>query len=258
MSVPDSSETTDLFDRAETTDTNAEPEETTDAADDTEFGMAGDEPSSRRVFFVGIAGPSCGGKSTLASRLAAQFRSPVNPVPLDGYCMPAGLQRQAQDPQAFDFKALLEDLHAIEKIFSSVQVVPESLVIKADPSRGGGNIIRHGVARSPLALSQPVVVVVEGHLLFYDTMVSSMFDAHLWLQADCQTCCSRRHRRDCPSEPIAKFSDWYNSNVWSSFLKYQGRQLTNADGALRLNAVATIPAILEEAYAYSRARLGLV
>lgn len=259
--LPDSSETTDFFDRAEET-TDAPAEETTDAADDTELPGGGDELSSRRVFFVGISGPSCCGKSTLARQLAAQLKSPVNPIPLDGYFRPELMPSHPkygqnwETPEGVDFKSLLEDIHLVEGTFSSAEVVPEKLVIKSAAARGGGDIIRKSEAGRRLP-GQPIVVVVEGFLLFYDSSVSTLFDAHLWLQADCQICCRRRHQRDAPGVPETRFSEWYNGLVWSHFLKYQDRQLANADGALRINAEETPQAIQEKAVAYCQARLGL-
>jgi uridine kinase len=260
--VPDSSETTDLFDRAEET-TDAPAEETTDAADDTELPGGGDDLSARRVFFVGISGPSCAGKSKLATSLAAQLKSPVNPIPLDGYFVPARMTSHPkygqnwETPEGLDFQSLLDDIHLVERILSSAEVVPDKLVIKAAASRGGGDIIRKGVARTPLLGSQPIVVVVEGFLLFYDPSVAVLFDAHLWLQADSQTCMRRRHQRDAPGVPESRFSEWYHGLVWDHFLKYQDRQLANADGALRLEGRESSDVILEKAVAYCQARLGL-
>jgi len=258
----DSSETTDFFDRAEET-TDAPNEETTDAADDTELPGGGDELSARRVFFVGIAGPSCGGKTTLATELAAQLKSPVKPIPLDGYFLPEQMPSHPrwgqnwETPGCIDFERLLEDIHLVESTFASAEVVPEKLVIKADAQRGGGDIIRKSVAGSRLLGSQPIVVVVEGFLLFYDSRVATMFDAHLWLQADSMTCCRRRHRRDAPDVREEQFSEWYHGLVWSHFQKYQDQQLANADGALRLDAEQPPQPIQEKAVAYCRARLGL-
>lgn len=257
-------ETTDTFDgRAETTDAAAE--ETTDgcAADDTEAGTCLEDPASRRVYFIGISGPSCGGKSTLARQLAVRLNSPLVPVPLDGYVLQSRLKRHpefglnSEVPDTLNFQQFLSDLHLIEGALSSTEVVPDSLVIKAEPARGGGNVVRKGMANSQLAPGEPVVVVAEGSLLFYDNVVSSMFDCTLWLQADCATCCRRRYLRDAAGEPEDRFRHWYTGSVWSHFEMYQAQQISNADGALRLDARAAPEVVLEESLSYCRARLGL-
>lgn len=251
-------ETTDFIERVEETDTALE--ETTDAADDTEIGGAVD-PASRRVFFIGIAGPSCGGKSTLARQLVAALNSPLNPVPLDGYFLPSQMPRHPEFgknwelPEGVDFKRLLQDLHLIESVMSSTEAVPERLVITAD--RGPADIVRSGMGNSRLAPGAPIVVVVEGFLLFYQEDISQMFDCSLWVQADCLTCSSRRHRRDAPGVPFEKFDRWYSGLVWSHFEMFQAQQLNNADGALRLDATKPPEVILEEAAAYCNARLSL-
>lgn len=257
-------ETTDTFDfRAETTDAAAE--ETTDgfACDDTEAGTCLEDPASRRVYFIGIGGPSCGGKTTLARALAARLNSPLNPVPLDGYFVPSRLKRHPEFglnwevPDALDFPALLEDLHLIESALSTTEAVPERLVIKADPARGGGNVVRNGMANRQLAPGEPVVVVAEGFLLFYEISVASMFDCSLFLQADCATCCHRRYSREARGITEDRFRHWFAGLVWSHFETYKAQQIANADGPLRLDATAMPEVMLEEAVAYCRARLGL-
>lgn len=254
-------ETVDVFERVESTD--APVEETTDAADDTEIGLYGTDPSSHRVFMIGIGGPSCSGKSTLAQRLVAALNSPLKPIPLDGYFVPSRMPRDPQfglnweTPGGLDFKTLVEDLQLIEEKLSSTEVVPSSLVIKADPSRGGGEMIRNGMANCKLEAGAPLVVIVEGFLLFYDMAVSQMFDCTLWVQGDLDTCCMRRHRRDAPGMPPDDFRRWYAGLVWSHFEMYQEQQLANADGALRLDARKPPETLQEEAVAYCSARLPL-
>lgn len=262
QATPD--ETTDFVERVETTDAPVEETgETTDAADDTERGLGGEDPGDRRVFFIGIGGASCSGKSTLAQRLAAGLNSPLNPVPLDGYFEPSRMPRHPkfglnwETPAGVDFPKLLQDLHLIEKTMSSTEVVPSSLVIKANPGRGGGNMIRKGMANRRLEPGAPVIVVVEGFLLFHETDVSAMFDCTLWVQADCATCCARRHRRDEPGTATAKYQEWFEGLVWSHYEMYQARQLSNADGALKLDALRAEASLQEEAVAYCRARLSL-
>jgi nicotinamide/nicotinate riboside kinase len=254
-------ETTDLFERVETTDAAAE--ETTDAADDTEYGLGGEDPASRRVFFIGIGGPSCSGKTTLANRLAKALNSPLNPVPCDGYFVPSRMPRHPQyginweTPEGIDFETLQQDMDHIEKALSCTEAVPSSLVIKAHPSRGGGDMVRSGMANRKLDPGAPVVVLIEGFLLFYDTSISQMFDCTLWLPGDLDTCCGRRHRRDAAGMAATDFQSWYAGLVWAHFEKYQDRQLANADAPLRLDFRKPPDTLQEEAAAYCRARLSL-
>jgi len=258
----DPDETTDFVERVETTDCPDPAEETTDAPyDDTDYG-AGD-PGDRCVFMIGIGGPSCSGKSTLAKRLSAALNSPLNPVPLDGYFMPDRMPRHPEfginweTPEGLDFETLLKDLHLIERTLSSTEAVPSSLVIKANPGSGGGDMIRSGMANRRLEPGAPVVIVVEGFLLFYDTAISQMFDCTLWVQADCSTCSTRRHRREGSGVPCAQFFGWYSGLVWSHFEKFQARQLANADGALRLDAEKLPADLQDEAVSYCKAKLQL-
>lgn len=254
-------ETTDQFERTETTDAPAE--ETTDAADDTELIVGADDPGSRRVYFIGIAGPSGSGKTSLAKRLTGALNSPLNAMSMDVYFAPDKMPVHPQHgtnwetPQGVDFQALLQDLHSIETTMSSTEVVPNSLLMKSSPSTGGGDIVRSGMGGRPLAPGAPVIVIVEGFLLFYDRQISSMFDCTLWVQADCATCSRRRHQRKRPDMPFERFDEWYTGLVWEHFTMYQDRQLANADGAMRLDGTQPEQFLQEEAVAYCKARLSL-
>ena len=69
----------------------------------------------RRVFIVGIAGPSGVGKSSLARNLAQTLNSPVRPIALDAFFLTGKQRKQTQtqrgcfsweSPQGVDFTLL--------------------------------------------------------------------------------------------------------------------------------------------------------
>merc|ERR1719245_2227188 len=79
------------------------------------------------------------------------------------------------------------------------------------------------------------MVFVEGFLLFYHAALSSSFDAHIWLDADCETCLARRHQRDSAHKSLQRFSDWYRDLVWRHYEMNREVQLANAPNAFLLD-----------------------
>merc|ERR1712154_125636 len=102
--------------------------------------------------------------------------------------------------------------------------------------------------------SDTVVVVVEGFLLFFKPSLCDMFNAHIWVEADCDTCMIRLHKRGKQSrkKEVEASADWFRGLVWPHHKKNRRPQLRNASDALRLDATRTTKELLDEAATHCR------
>eukprot|EP00416_Gambierdiscus_australes_P022832 CAMPEP_0171062570 /NCGR_PEP_ID=MMETSP0766_2-20121228/5124_1 /TAXON_ID=439317 /ORGANISM="Gambierdiscus australes, Strain CAWD 149" /LENGTH=230 /DNA_ID=CAMNT_0011518369 /DNA_START=73 /DNA_END=765 /DNA_ORIENTATION=- len=214
---------------------------------------------TRRVLFIGLCGPSCAGKSTLAVELARRLDSPLRPVPLDAYFVPSRMPFDKwglnwETPEGVDFVSLREDLQMLAATLQESKEVPEELCIRGW-GVGGGNFVRKGCAGR--RLQSPVVLLAEGFLLFHDEALSRLFDATLWVEAACEVCCSRRHAREARGADFELYSQWYREVVWAHFQRYREGQLAHAPRALRLEGEDALEVSVEKAAAHCEERLSL-
>ena len=133
------------------------------------------QPILRPVMLVGVSGPSCSGKSTVAAQLTAQLGSPLLPINADNYFDTARMKQckgewsHATDyelPSSVAWDILLDDLHRLASVLSRAAYVPEQLHL-ACPAKWAlaSNVVAHEQAGCMLT-SAPIILVVEGFLLF--------------------------------------------------------------------------------------------
>jgi uridine kinase len=209
----------------------------------------------RRVFLVGIAGPSGVGKSTLADQLALKLLSPIRPVCLDCFMRrkrmpkyPSGVINW-ETPGGIDFAALRLALQDLIKVLTTQRNLPQELLL--------GSTKLDLMRQNPVGGTTPddLVIVVEGFLLFHEQSVCSMLDAHMWLEADCKTCSLRRYKRSKRQRQKYSsdaFEKVYRSAIWPQFELFREAQLTNAPAALRLDAALALPVLVDHAAFYCK------
>eukprot|EP00929_Paragymnodinium_shiwhaense_P041407 TRINITY_DN21501_c0_g1_i1.p1 TRINITY_DN21501_c0_g1~~TRINITY_DN21501_c0_g1_i1.p1 ORF type:complete len:302 (-),score=62.28 TRINITY_DN21501_c0_g1_i1:149-925(-) len=218
----------------------------------------------RRVYIVGVCGPSCGGKSTLARKLGDMLDSPAHPVPLDAYFQLEHIHEDPnfgknwERPQGVDFERLRTDIEAMAQTLATASTMPSVLLDVDDPRQGHVHILRDEWQGRDLSDMDQVVLLAEGFLLFHDPKLCSLFDAMVWVEADGEVCCRRRHARDGQHLSAEEFDRWYYGMVWSHFEMYRDVQLTNASSALRLNGDRQLEELADEAFNFCRRRLGLL
>lgn len=145
---------------------------------------------AKRPFIIGIAGPSCSGKTTLAERLVEALGEGVASIlPMDGYYrdlshldIAARAQWNFDSPEAFDKGLLVAHLRALA---------------------GSGSINRPMYdfsTHTRLPKTQTVVprrvMIVEGLLALYWEDVRALLDLSVFVDAADSVCYARRLTRD--------------------------------------------------------------
>ncbi|CAK0898269.1 unnamed protein product, partial [Prorocentrum cordatum] len=200
----------------------------------------------RSVLLIGVAGPSGAGKSALAGRLVQELGSPVGAVCLDWFISPE-MDQGAQDwerPSVIDFASLRAQLSQLKAKLERASRAPTKQ--RFGVGKSTYDVVLKGRAGAPLA-GGPVCVLAEGFLLFFDPQLCDLLDAHIWVEADMETCMARRRRRNKKRRANGDFDTWYRDEVWANFQRFREAQLANAPGALRLDSAAPLPDLVQQA-----------
>ena len=143
--------------------------------------------TSAGCFLIGIAGPSCAGKTELARRLSRELDAGV--CSLDSYYrgwpnLPL-VERGRQnfdDPDAIDHELLCEHVSALAKGTSVRKPVYD---------------FAHHIRLADVELLRPgKVVVVEGLFALYWEQLRSLLNLRVYVTVDEETCLERRIARD--------------------------------------------------------------
>ena len=95
----------------------------------------------------------------------------------------------------------------------------------------------------------PIFVVVEGSLLFYNKKVCERLDVHLWVHEDRETCFTNAicknisHGANTPPD----FTNVFRDFVWKSYQQNRGKQLENVPGVVQLPRGLAAKQLLESA-----------
>jgi len=153
-----------------------------------------------KPFLLGIAGPSCSGKSTVAQTLKSLFPDTVV-VSLDNYwtdSIPSKDDVHVGDPQGLNFDLLVENLKEL-----------------AAGQETDGPV--RSQAGSSLHVIKPVsLVIVEGVLLFYDSRVCALFDMKVYLDVPVDVIVKRMIARS----HVAVHEVYYAQTVAQEYHKY--------------------------------------
>ena len=223
-------------------------------------------PALRQVFFVGVSGPSCSGKSTIAASLASNLRLPALPVCLDNYfdtsrmgpCRPPEFAHllDYEHPSGLSWEVLLDDLHRIRYSLSRATHLPQHFYLGCSAVFALATDIVADGARGLALGPGPVAIVLEGFLMFARKDVADLCAARVFVDADGQTCLARRWRRDgvrraerwgcppsaVPAAPPPKFERWFWEVVWSAFEGHRAVQQRNAAPWIAVDAGASTEA----------------
>ncbi len=138
-------------------------------------------------FLIGIAGPSCAGKTELSRRLSVLLAAPV--LPLDGYYLDLSHLPPAERMQCnFDLPEVLDHDLFVRHLTALGQGHPISR-----PVYDFATHLRTGRLQ---AVSPAVVILVEGLLLLHWEEVRNLLSLRVYVDLDDQSCLERRLLRD--------------------------------------------------------------
>ena len=169
-----------------------------------------------KPLFIGIAGGSGSGKSTVARRVAdAISGASVAFIDMDAYYksfahLPFDERRQINwdHPEAFDLPLLVEQLGRL----AARQAVSKPVY----------DFVSHTRAERTVVVTPDDVVVVDGVLLFADERVRDLCDVKVFVDADADIRLVRRIRRDMAhrGRPLQEILDQYLSTVQPMHLQF--------------------------------------
>ena len=141
------------------------------------------------MFFIGICGASCSGKSTLAKLLSERLGERCIHLRQDNYYIdqsPLPFEERCKvnydDPDIFEHDALLADVTALKE--------GRSITSK------GYDHAEHRRADPGEEIKPADVVIVEGIHAFFDPRLREMMDMKVYIQVDSDVCLLRRIKRD--------------------------------------------------------------
>lgn len=150
----------------------------------------GTEQPPPRPFFIGVAGGTCSGKTTVSERLAEVVgEAHLALIKLDSYYVardhePIEVRAQANydHPDAFDFQLLNDHIAAL----SAGAAVPVPIYDYANHTRSGDATMVHPAR----------IVVIEGILVVYEPTLRDRFDLKIYVDTDADIRFIRRLSRD--------------------------------------------------------------
>lgn len=141
----------------------------------------------QRSWLIGIAGPSCAGKGTLASWLADHL--PAGILPIDAYYRPLDdltLEQRAKvnfdEPHSIDEDLLLEQLKALKNGEAIEHPVYD--------------FARHTRKQETVRLEPVPYILIEGLFTLHWRPVRELLDASVYITASDGICLTRRIDRD--------------------------------------------------------------
>ena len=140
-------------------------------------------------YIIGLAGPSCSGKSSLAHRLAGMLPGPTTILPLDAYYQDlAGLPENARQnfnfdhPKALDYDLLLDNLEGLSR---GQPVEKPVYLFPAHVRAPQGEQVHPGT-----------YLIIEGLFALYWEKIRALLNAAIYVEAADSLCLQRRLQRD--------------------------------------------------------------
>jgi uridine kinase len=135
-----------------------------------------------KPFVIGVAGPTCGGKTTTCNMISKQVGHLVVVVSQDRYYYGGDASTNFDVPESLDWKRLFHDIQSLKN--GERTCVPRY------------NFTTHSREVKEDVLEPASIILLEGILIFCEKSLDKLFDLKVYVDADSDTCLIRRIRRD--------------------------------------------------------------
>lgn len=141
------------------------------------------------VFVIGVAGPSCGGKTTVCNKIQEKILSTagidkytIASISQDSYYGGGDSNTNYDVPNAIDFDLLIDHLKTL--ISGKAVNVPVY------------DFSKHKRSEKILTIQPAEIILIEGILIFSQEKLRDLCDLKVFVEADSVVCYTRRLKRD--------------------------------------------------------------
>ena len=218
--------------------------------------------SGRRVFVVGVLGPSGVGKSSLCWRLAHATKSPFQPLQSDWYVRPAAClppcthyataphlqwdQRVCYElPSSYDLNGLHDELvRLIRHVAHCKPAEFHPYCVKPPLARWQGQLWKTGEGTE----AGPIWLFVEGFVLFAEPSLVALMDELVWLDVPWKISAKRRYQRGNGRVNYETFCSEYRDHMCVAHDSYRQLMESNVQHRYvhKINAAADAEEVFHE------------
>lgn len=168
---------------------------------------------------IGIAGPSCSGKSTLEANLKNELGDEVTTFPFDDLFVGANAIASTphidrEGPEVYRWDDYFNHINSLRR------GIGISLIANSKESSMAG-------IRERLIVPRPIIVAA-GFLALHDEKVNNLYDAKIFIELDDEEIVRRRQARALPNDPLDSI-EYIESAVLPGTSKYVRPQKDIAD-----------------------------
>ena len=177
------------------------------------------------ILIIGIAGPSAGGKTTVANDIVDNFdKDIVTIISFDDYYkdqshmeMETRYKTNYDHPNAFDIDLLLEDIKLLRKGITISKPIYD--------------FTKHNRSLEVEQVKPTKIIVIEGLFVLLDKRIVDMLDIKLYVETDSDECFIRRLLRDIEGRgrTMDQVVDQYLKTVKPMYLEFIKPTKINAD-----------------------------
>ena len=177
------------------------------------------------ILIIGIAGPSAGGKTTVANDIVDNFdKDIVTIISFDDYYkdqshmeMETRYKTNYDHPNAFDIDLLLEDIKLLRKGITISKPIYD--------------FTKHNRSFEVEQVKPTKIIVIEGLFVLLDKRIVDMLDIKLYVETDSDECFIRRLLRDIEGRgrTMDQVVDQYLKTVKPMYLEFIKPTKINAD-----------------------------
>jgi uridine kinase len=180
-----------------------------------------------KPYIIGVAGPTCSGKTTVSNILHAacdQHGKKCTIIPQDNYYFGGDATTNFDDPKAINFRLL--NFHLSElKAGRSIQMPQYDFTI-------------HSPTNVTITVHPTEIIILEGIFIFVNDETANLLDSKIFIKAGSDNCLNRRINRDVDKRKRTREEviSQYERDIKESNKKYVKPSMNRANLVLNNNA----------------------